>query len=236
MPDALRLHWSPDSANLVVRIALLELGLPFEPVRVDRAAHAHKTPDFLAKNPQGLLPVLEDGPLALFETGAILVHLMDRTGLAGPGVPATPETRAALLPWLFYLSNTVHADLRAAFYTDRYIAAPLVPALRAGLATRVKDHFALLDAEIARRGGPFLLGAEPTIADCYLGPLARWALLYPSAAPLLAELERPALNTLLAAHEQRPAIRKACAAEAIPGAHPFTAPERPAVPPAQITG
>ena len=140
---SLRLHWSPDSANIVIRIALEELGLDFEAVRVNRAAGEHKQPDYLRLNPQGLLPVLEDGDLVLFETGAILLHLADRTGRLGPDGPDArdPQARAAFLKWLFYLSNTVHADLRAAFYSPRYVANPAaIPTLRDGLARRTRRH------------------------------------------------------------------------------------------------
>ena len=61
----LRLHWSPDSANLVVRIALEEYGLLYEGIRLDRSKSAHKAPAYLAMNPQGLIPVLEDGIYAI---------------------------------------------------------------------------------------------------------------------------------------------------------------------------
>jgi glutathione S-transferase len=110
-------------------------------VRINRAAAEHKRPAYLALKPKGLLQVLEDGDLVLFETGAIPVHLADRTGRLGPEAPGTaePQARAALLKWLFYLSNTVHADLRAAFYPARYVAdEAAIPALRAGLAARMR--------------------------------------------------------------------------------------------------
>ena len=57
---SLRLHWSPDSANLVVRITLEALDLPFEGVRINRGKGEHKRPGYLALNPQGLIPVLQD--------------------------------------------------------------------------------------------------------------------------------------------------------------------------------
>ncbi len=99
----------------MIRIALEELGLTFEPVRVDRAAAAHKKPDYLKLNPQGLLPVLEDGDLVLFETGAILLHLADHTGRLGPEGPDAQDrqARAAFLKWLFYLSNTAPRESEA---------------------------------------------------------------------------------------------------------------------------
>ena len=238
----LRLHWSPDSANIVVRIALEELGLAFQPGRVDRAAGEHKQPAYLALKPQGLLPVLEDGDLVLFETGAILLHLADRTGQLGPEGPDArePQARAAFLKWLFYLSNTVHADLRAAFYAPRYVAAryvsdgAAVPALRAGLAARFRQHMDLVAGELGAAG--WLAADTPTLADFYLAACLRWAQLYPRGAPLIAGYEIPArLCAPLRLIENRPAVIKAFADEHI-GGRPLTMPEPPDLPPDEVTG
>ncbi len=233
----LRLHWSPDSANIVVRIALEELGLGFEPVRVNRAAGEHKQPAYLRLNPQGLLPVLEDGDLVLFETGAILLHLADRTGRLGPEGPdaGEPQARAAFLKWLFYLSNTIHAELRAAFYAPRYVAdEAAVPALRAGLAARFRQHMELIDGVLGAAG--WLAGDAATLVDFYLAVCLRWAQLYPRGAPLIAGREIPArLQALMRTVESRPAVIKAFADEHI-GARPLTMPEPPDQPPDEVTG
>lgn len=234
----LRLHWSPDSANLVVRIALEELGLAYEAVRLDRARGGHKAPPYLALNPQGLIPVLEDGGLVLFETGAILMHLADRAGRLGPDGPAAdnPGARAAFLKWLFYLSNTVHADLRAAFYSRRYVDSDAaVPSLRAGLGRRIAGHMALLEDQLSPAG--WLAGETPTLVDVYLAVCLRWARLYPTGAPVLEDLAAfPRLGALLAALEARPGVLRACAAEHIPAGRPLSAPEPPALPPGEVTG
>jgi glutathione S-transferase len=233
---SLKLHWSPDSANLVIRIALEELGLPFEALRVDRARAAHKSPAYLKLNPQGLLPVLQDGELVLFETGAILLHLADRTGRLGSDGPAAdaPQARAAFVKWLFYISNTVHADLRAAFYSPRYIAEDGVPALRDGLAERMKSHLAMLEGVLEPTG--WLAGRQATLVDFYLAACLRWAQIYPTGRPLLAGTGGfPRIAALLQAVEARPAVRRACAAELIAG-RPFTQPELPAIPVDQVTG
>jgi glutathione S-transferase len=222
------LHYSPDSANLVIRMALLEMTLPFEAVLVDRRLDEQRSGRFLALNPQGLLPVLidpsQDQPL--FETAAILLHLSERNNALAPTDVAQ---RGRFLKWLFYLSNTLHADLRGLFYGERYLSDPAaLPALRGGLHARVAQHFALLNDEIARHGGPWLLGHELTVCDLYLGVCARWVQLYPrgdTLAPgVLAGL--PQLNALLHALQDRPALQQACAQEGIGGAF-LTAPQYP---------
>ena len=85
-----RLHYAPDNASLIVRLALEELGRPYETVLVDRRAKAQRSPAYLALNPAGRIPTLEtpDGPIS--ETGAILLWLADRHGALAPaaGDPA----------------------------------------------------------------------------------------------------------------------------------------------------
>jgi len=233
----LRLHWSPDSANIVVRMALEELGLDYVGVRVDRAKAQHKSPAFLKLNPQGLIPVLEDGPIVLFETGAILLHLADKVGRLGPRGPSSrdAEARAAFLKWLFFLSNTLHADLRMAFYSDRYVDDDdAIPALRRGLATRFRDHATLIDEALAPTG--WLAAGAPTLVDFYLAACLRWARLYPRAEPLVAGGDLPPrAMALLRALEARPAILRAYAAEHVT-AQPLTTPAPADLPPEQVTG
>jgi len=217
-----RLYWSPDSANLVVRMVLHELALPYQSVLVDRAAKGLRRADYLALNPQGLLPVLvtegQDEPL--FETAAILLYLAERA-------------RGRLLKWLFYLADTLHADLRVLFHAERYTGdTAAAPALRAAMRARIDGHLVLLDRAIAATGGPWLMGETLSILDPYLAACVRWAQLYPPGETLPPASIRPlaALSQTLTLLAERPAIQAACAAEGIE-APLFLAPllpERPA--------
>jgi glutathione S-transferase len=142
------LFYSPDSANIVVRIVLEELALPYEALEVDRTQGAQRSAAFLRYNPQGLLPVLvdpaQDEPL--FETAAILLHLADTHQALQP----PPAARGRLLKWLFFISNTLHADLRALIYSPRYVAVDeAIAPLRTPLHRRVTEHCALLEADLA---------------------------------------------------------------------------------------
>jgi glutathione S-transferase len=78
MGSATRVHW-----------ALLELGIPFEKVRVHMDKGEHKTPEYLAINPNGKVPALVDGSLKLFESLAMILHLGDRYGEKGGLWPAS---------------------------------------------------------------------------------------------------------------------------------------------------
>lgn len=232
----LRLHWSPDSANLVIRMALENFGLPFEAERLYRGEGDHKSPAYLALNPQGLIPVLEDGDLVLFETGAILLHLCEKVGRFGPDGPMAddPVARGAFLKWLFFLSNTPHAEMRAAFYTHRYVEGETaIPALWAGLAARRNQHFDLIEQQLPETGG--LLGTI-TVLDLYLAAMVRWMHLYGGAEHRLQGITGwPKLAALMARIEARPAIRKAFNDEYIRCAHPILAPERPGLPTDEVT-
>ncbi len=232
------LYYSPDSANVVVRTALEMLDQPYTDVLVDRSGVTQKSAAYRAMNPQGLLPVLlaadQDEPL--FETAAILLYLAERHGVL---LPPDARQRGRALKWLFYLSNTLHADLRVLFNSPRYVAdSAAIPALRQAMHPRVMGHFALLDAEIARGGGPWLLGgAHCSVCDIYLAWCARWAQLYPvgEALPRAALAALPHVHAVLRRLQDDPAVQRACLREEIAG-HAFTDPVVPQPTRGSVTG
>jgi glutathione S-transferase len=77
---AITLYYTPMGSATRVHWSLLELGLPFEKVRLHFDKGDHKKPEFLAVNPNGKVPALVDGDLKLFESLAIIFHLGDRYG------------------------------------------------------------------------------------------------------------------------------------------------------------
>ena len=234
----IRLHGSPDSANFVVRMALEVFELPYSDVRVHRGRQEHKLESYLRLNPQGLLPVLEDGEIVLFETGAILLHLCERVGRFGPAIPAFEDAavRSRVLKWLFYLSNTPHADLRAAFYSHRYVGDPAtIPSFRSGMTLRFANHLHLLEGVLGRQGegivGPL------SVLDFYLAALIRWAQLYPIEQVVLKDLAPwPKLYALLRSLEEQPFVLRACASECISDDQPFTQPQVPSLPVEDVNG
>ncbi len=224
MTATYRLHYAPDNASLVIRLVLEEMGQPYDTVLVDRRARAQDSAAYRALNPGGLIPVLEtpDGPL--FETAAILLWLADRHGVMAPSV-ASPA-RAAFLKWLFFASNTLHADLRMLFYPDKYIGAePAHQAqLQATLRQRLHQHLTSLERAAAHR--PAWLGAlQPSVQDYYLACQLRWMALYPvdRDRSWFDPAAYPMLQRLCSGLESRPAVVAAQEAEGL-GAHPFTNP------------
>jgi len=224
-----RLHGSPDSANLVVRMVLEELGAAYDYVPVDRASSQQKSAAYRRLNPQGLIPVLEvpgqDTPL--FETAAILLYLADSHGTLAP--TETSPARGRYLKWLFFLSNTLHSDLRISFKVERYLPDKSRHKLFADtLLDRIASGFRHLEAEIEATGGPWLLGAELSVVDIYVAACARWTQIYGNKGKWdLAGT--PHLRSLCALLEDRLAIRRACNKELIEGL-PFTEPKPPCLP------
>lgn len=218
------LHYAPDNASLIVRLALEEAGLPYRTTLVNRRTRQQDSAAYRTLNPAGLIPVLETPEGALFETGAILLWLADRTaGLAGGLAPAPADpARGDFLKWLFFLSNTAHADLRRLFYPGEYVPAGAEPGHHAIMIARMQRHFALLDA--AAQAQPQLFAA-PSVLAPYVAALMRWSVLYPEGHDTWFRLaDFPALATLARALETRPATARAARAEGL-GPAPFTAPE-----------
>ena len=210
----LLLHYAPDNASLCVRLALETLGLPYRTTLVDRARAAHREPAYRALAPTGLIPTLEtpDGPI--FETAAILLWLADRAPSEAFPAPESPS-RGIALSWLLWLSNTLNAQMRAAFYPKRLPPVPPGP-MRAAAQRAVRDHLSLLE--------PHAHGLYP-LHWCYLAPMLRWAVLYHGAPPDFALSDFPTLARAAAAFETTPAAAAAARAEGL-GPTPFTAPRR----------
>ncbi|WP_425038396.1 glutathione S-transferase family protein [Primorskyibacter sp. S187A] len=228
---AYRLHYAPDNASLIIRLALELAEVPFETLLVDRRVSAQHSADFRALNPQGQIPALEtpDGPL--FETGAILCWLSERHAELGPA-PGT-ALRGRFLSWLFMISNTLHPALRQTFYADRFIAADLMQDLRHGLQTEIRRALDLLNIEAARGD---VMGASPlTVLDIYVGACLRWLRLYPVDKPGLTDLEPwPNLSNICLQLDAHPACARVAAAEGL-GPHPFSAPDLPTPPEGSAT-
>ena len=219
------LHYAPDNASLIIRLALEHRGLAYRTQLVDRATAAQTAPAYLALNPNGQIPVLETPQGALFETGAILLWLADTHGGLGPA-PDAP-TRGDFLKWLFFAANTLHPAERMMFYPEKYIAPEAAASLRAGLRAHLAASFARLEA-VAAANPPWLGAKDPTALDFYVAALLRWPMLYPSVdhARWLDLADYPALARLCAHLETLPCTHALQKAEGL-GMTPFTNPQYP---------
>jgi glutathione S-transferase len=207
---SLTLHYNPGSASMTPHLLLRELDVPLTLELVDRAQNAHKSPPYLKLNPNGLIPVLQDGELVLYETAAIVLHLVDTHPQAGlaPAV-GTPE-RAEFYKWLVWLSSTVQAMAPHYFYSDRMVApgnAVGAAEVKAQAEARISGLMDQIDTRLAT--GPWMLGERFTALDPYTFMLCRWtrsmtrpARTLPHIGPYLQRmLARPATQAVLAAEE-----------------------------------
>ncbi len=206
-----QLHYYPGNASMAPHILLEELGLPFERVLVDRTNAAHKSPAYLALNPNGLIPVWVDADLVLYETAAICLHLADthpRAALAP--LLGTPQ-RAHFYKWLIWATNTLQAALIVYFYPERWADTPDAAAqVKAHAEAKIGGLLDQLDAELARHGGAWFLGDAFSVLDPYLLMLCRWTRGFTRPARSLPNLD-PYLKRVLV----RPATQRAFAAEGL---------------------
>lgn len=169
---ALILHFAPNTVSLASIIALEELALPFELVRVDLAKGEQRSSEYLAVNPLGRVPTLvtPDGPIS--ETPAILTYLARR---APPGVllPGSTFREAVALSFLSYLASTVHVAhahrMRGSRWSDDEEA---IASMQRKVPSSVLDAFLLI--ERGKLAGPWVLGADFSVCDCHLFTIARW--------------------------------------------------------------
>lgn len=215
------LHYLPDTASLVLRMVLLELGVPHEGRLIDREAGQLDSPAYRALQPLGKIPAMEtpDGPM--FETAAMLLYLADRHGGLAPAVDS--PARAPFLSWFFFTSFNIHPALLDLFYPDRAAGPEAVAQVQAHARARMRQCLTVLDAAAAN-GEAWLPADRPSILGYYIGMLMHWLGSYgPDHPSHFRSHEFPALHRVLAALELRPAAQAIAAEESL-GALPFTHP------------
>ncbi|MBC8055689.1 MAG: glutathione S-transferase [Rhizobiales bacterium] len=158
----IRLHSHPLSGHAHrVELFLSLLGLPFEKVHVDFASAEHKSPAFLALNPFGQLPVIEDGDLVLADSNAILVYLALKHDTEGRWLPRDALGAAQVQRWLSVAAGQLAFGPAAARVAVLF-GRPIEQAPRDAAASLFKlmaQHLAAND---------FFAAPHPTIADIAL--------------------------------------------------------------------
>mgnify|MGYP001574212391 CR=1 FL=1 len=151
-----RFYLSGHSHRVELFLSLLDL--PYELVDVNLAAGAHKQPTFLAMNPFGQVPVIQDGNITLADSNAILVYLANKYG-SGRWLPRDPLGAAAVQRWLSVAAGPVAfgpAIARLATLFKAQVNAE-------DAIERANNLFTVMEAEL--KNAPFLTGNTPTIAD-----------------------------------------------------------------------
>ena len=166
-PDRLQLYSLNTPNGVKVSILLEECGLPYEAHAVDLGKGQQRTPEFLSLNPNGKIPAIIDpdgpggAPLALFESGAILLYLSEKTGCC---LPSDPARRWETIQWVFFQMAAIGPMFGQVGYFNKYAGRQLED-------KRPLQHYVdqskrllrLLDERLA--GREWIMGAEYTIAD-----------------------------------------------------------------------
>lgn len=209
-PDWLQLYSLPTPNGVKVSIMLEETGLPYEPHLVSFETNDQLSPEFLSLNPNNKIPAILDPngpggqPLALFESGAILIYLAEKTGKL---LPTDPAARYETLQWLMFQMGGIgpmfgqlgffhkfagkdYEDKRP---RDRYVA-------------ETKRLLKVLDQRLA--GRDWIMGKEYTIADITTFGWVRNLIGFYEAGDLVGIQDFPNVTRVLAAFVARPAVAK----------------------------
>lgn len=148
-----------------ISIALEELGLDYQVRNVDITRGAQFAAEFLAVNPNNKIPAITDSngpdgvPINLFESGAILIYLAEKTGRL---LPATPRERYETLQWLMLQMGGVGPMLGQAHHFRRFAPEPLPYAIER-YTSEAARLYGVLDTRLA--GRDWLAGGQYSIAD-----------------------------------------------------------------------
>ena len=164
-----RLHCFAESGNAYKAALMLALsGADWEPVLVDFFAGGARTPEYLALNPMGEVPVLEGDGLVLSQSGVILDHLAGATGRFGPRDAAE---RREILRWLLFDNHKLTSQVATLRYRRTFTDAG-EDGVNAFLEARATGALDVLERHLA--GRDFVLGDRATIADLSLCGYLYW--------------------------------------------------------------
>ena len=186
------LYYSPGAASMAVHWLLIELDRPHRLDLVDTKSGRQKSPEYLALNPNGVVPTLVMDGVPRFETAALLMTLADADPQRRFAPAIDAPDRADYVQWMFHLANAVQPLFRLWWYPGEPAGDAQRDAVLAHTRPRIEAAWQRLDNRLAKQG-PYLLGDAPSAADFYLTMLLRWSRDMPAPGdswPRLAELAR----------------------------------------------
>jgi GST-like protein len=207
-PDRLQLYSLPTPNGVKVSIMLEEAGLPYEPHRVDFAAHDQTSPAFLSLSPNNKIPAILDPngpqgqPLALFESGAILIYLAEKTGQF---MPQDAAERYVTIQWLMFQMGGIGPMFGQVGFFNKFAGKAYEdkrPLER--YVAEAKRLLGVLDQRLA--GRDWIMGADYTIADIATFPWVRNLIGFYEAGELVRIQDFPQVVRVLDAFLVRPAV------------------------------
>ena len=204
MAQPIDLYYWPTPNGWKITIFLEEVDLPYNVVPVDIAAGDQYEPEFLKISPNNKMPAIIDpegpdgAPITLFESGAILIYLADKTERF---FPQTPRERYVVLQWLMFQMGHVGPMLGQAHHFRQY-APEKIPYAVERYTNEAARLYRVIDRRLAET--TFIAGDEYTIADMAIFP---WLRSHENQGQTLDDY--PSLKRWYEGMEARPAIRRA---------------------------
>ncbi len=209
-PDRLQLYSLPTPNGVKVSIFLEEAGLPYEPHLVSFDSNDQLSPEFLSLNPNNKIPAILDPqgpggkPLALFESGAILIYLADKTGRF---LPQDPAARYEAIQWLMFQMGGVGPMFGQLGFFHKF-AGKDFPDKRPleRYVAESRRLLKVLDQRLAGRA--WIMGDDYTIADIAVLPWVRNLVGFYGAGELVGFKDFPEVDRVLQAFVARPAVAR----------------------------
>lgn len=209
-PDRIQLYSAPTPNGVKVSIILEELGLPYEAHYIDIGKDETWTPEFLSLNPNGKIPSIIDPdgpggkPLALFESGAILLYLAEKTGKL---LPADPALRYETIQWVFFQMAAIGPIFGQLGFFHKF-AGREISDKRPLERYRVESRrlVGVLDGRLKEQ--TWIMGDDYTIADISMLGWVRNLIGFYDARELVGFDDFPAVATWLERGLARPAVQK----------------------------
>ena len=212
-PDRLQLYSMPTPNGVKVAIMLEETGLPYEAHRIAFDKNEQTTPEFMSLNPNNKIPAIIDpdgpggAPLPLFESGAILIYLAEKTGRLLPGDPAR---RYETLQWLMFQMGGIGPMFAQLGFFHKFAGRDWEDKRpRDRYVHETKRLLGVLDGRLKDRA--WIMDDDYTIADIAVFPWVNGLVTNIDAGDIVGFDRFPEVARVLAAFKARPAVLRGLA-------------------------
>nr|WP_315188107.1 glutathione S-transferase N-terminal domain-containing protein [uncultured Albidiferax sp.] len=209
-PERLQLYSLPTPNGVKVSILLEEIGLPYEPHLVSFETNDQMSPAFLSLNPNNKIPAILDPngpggqPLALFESGAILLYLAEKTGQC---IPQDAAGRYECIQWVMFQMGGIGPMFGQLGFFHKFAGKEIEDKRpRDRYVAESKRLLGVLNQRLAGRA--WVMGDAYSIADIAIFPWVRNLIGFYGAGDLVGFADYPEVARVLAAFVERPAVVK----------------------------
>lgn len=199
-----KLYYAPGTCSMAIHVLLNEIGAPVQLEKVN--LQEARTPEFLAVNPRGQVPVLVDDGQPIREGAAIILHLCEKH--KSPLLPASGKERTTALEWLMFCNASLHPAYGRFFFTNRNAPEPAKDQLLTTAIAGINKLWQEVEQRLEK--SPYLCGEQVTAADILLTVIANWGGMMPKKPEI-----GPKAKALFKKIIERPAYKKALETEQV---------------------